>query len=68
MVHQQSADLVHPCIVLLLVSVELVVEVVLCMLLGESQVGGEVVDAVGHSLLLLMQRSLYTKEVALGDE
>ena len=49
-------------------SVELVVEVVSCTLLGESQVGGEVVDAVTHCLLLLMQRSLCTKEVALGDE
>ena len=68
MVHQQGADLVHPCIILLLVSVELVVEVVLCTLLGESQVGGEVVNAVGHCLLLLMKRSLCTKEVALGDE
>ena len=48
-------------------SIELVVEVVLCTLLGESQVGGEVVDAVGHRLLLLMQHSLCTKEVALGD-
>ena len=55
------------CVVLLLVIVELVVEVVLCTLLGESQVGGEVVDAVVHCLLLLMQRSLCTKEVALGD-
>ena len=61
-------DLVHSCIVLLLVSVELVVEVVSCSLLGESQVGGDIVDAVGHCLLLLMQRSLSTKEVALGDE
>ena len=66
-VHKQCADLVHSCIVLLLVSVELVVEVVLCTLLGESQVSGEVVDAVGHSLLLLMQRSLCTKEVAHCD-
>ena len=56
-----------PCIILLLVRVELVVEVVLGTLLGELQVGGEVVDAFVHSLLLLMQRSLYTKEVALGD-
>ena len=68
MVHQQSADLVHPCIVLLLVRVELVVEVVPCTLLGESQVRGEVVDAIVHFLLLLMQRLLCTKEVALGDE
>ena len=51
----------------MLVFVELVVEVVSCTLLGESQVGGEVVDAVAHCLLLLMQRSLCTKEVALGD-
>ena len=51
---QQGADLVHSCIVLLLVSVELVVEVVSCMLLGESQVGGEVVDAVVHCLFLFM--------------
>ena len=58
---------VHPCVILLLVNVELVVEVVPCTLLGESQVGGEVVDAVGHRRLLLMQRSLCTKEVALGD-
>ena len=60
-------DFVHSCIVLLLVRVELVVEVVLGTLLGELQVGGEVVDVVGHCLLLLMQRSLCTKEVALGD-
>ena len=67
MVQQQSADLIHPCIVLLLVRVELVVEVVLATLLGESQVGGEVVDAFTHCLLLLMQSTLCTKEVALGD-
>ena len=67
MIHQQGTDLVHPCIVLLLVSVELVVEVVLRTLLGESQVGSEVVDAVSHSLLLLIQCPLCTKEVALGD-
>ena len=67
-VDQQSSDLVHSCIVLLLVRVELVVEVVSCTLLGESQVGGEVVDAVVHCLLFLMQRSLCTEEVALGDE
>ena len=66
-VDQQSSDLVHSCIVFLLVSVELVVKVVSCMLLGESQVGGEVVDAVVPCLLLLMQCSLCTKEVALGD-
>ena len=52
----------------MLVSVEFVVKVVPCTLLGESQVGGETVDAVSHRLLLLMQRSLCTKEVALGDE
>ena len=51
---QQGADLIHSCVVLLLVRVELVVEVVSCTLLGESQVGGEVVDAVVHCLLLLM--------------
>ena len=39
---------------LLFVCVELVVEVVSCSLLGESQVGGEVDDAVAHSLLLLV--------------
>ena len=66
-VRQQGADLVHSCIVLLLVRVELVVEVVPCTLLGESQVGGEVVDAIVHCLLLLVQCSLCTKEVALGD-
>ena len=47
--------------------VKLVVEVVSCSLLGESQVGGEIVDAVAHCLLLLMQSTLCTKEVALGD-
>ena len=52
----------------MLVFVELVVEVVSCTLLGESQVGGEVVDAVGHRLLLLMESSLCAKEVVLGDE
>ena len=67
-VPHQGADLVHSCIILLLVCVELVVEVVSCTSLGESQVGGEVVDAVGHRLLLLMQCSLCTKEVALGDK
>ena len=66
-VHQQSADLVHSCIIFLLVRVELVVEVVSCTLPRESQVGGEVVDAVVHCLLLLMQRSFCTEEVALGD-
>ena len=60
-------NLVHSCFVLLLVIVELVVEVVPCTLLGELQVGGEVVDSVTHSLLLLMQSTLCTKEVALGD-
>ena len=67
-VPHQGADLVHSCIIFLLVRVELVVEVVSCTLLGESQVGGEVVNGVGHHLLLLMQRSLCTEEVALGDE
>ena len=66
-VHQQSTDLVHSCIALLLLFVELVVEAVSCTLLGESQVGGKIVDVVAHCLLLLMQRSLCTKEVALGD-
>ena len=47
--------------------VELVVEVVSCTLLIESQVGGEVVDPFTHCLLLLMQSTLCTKEVALGD-
>ena len=60
-------NLVHSCVILLLVIVELVVEVVPCTLLGESQVGGEVVDAFTHCLLLLMQSTLCTKEVALGD-
>ena len=60
-------NLVHSCIVLLLVIVELVVEIVSCALLGESQVGGEVVDVFTHCLLLLMQSTLCTKEVALGD-
>ena len=67
-VDQQGMNLVHSCIVLLFVSVKLVVELVSCSLLRESQVGGEIVDAVVHCLLLLMQRSLCTKEVALGDE
>ena len=61
-------NFVHPCVILLLVIVELVVEVVPCMLLGKSQVGGKVVDAFTHSLLLLMQSTLCTKEVTLGDE
>ena len=43
------------------------VEVVPCALLGESQVGGEVVDVFTHGLLLLMQSMLCTKEVTLGD-
>ena len=66
-VHQQGTDLVHSCIVLLLVSIEFVVEVVSCTLLRESQVGGEMVDAIAHCLLLLMQSSLCTKEVAPYD-
>ena len=63
----QGADLVHSCIIFLLVRVELVVEVVSCTLLGESQVDGEVVDAFTHGLLLLMQSTLCTKEVSLCD-
>ena len=63
----QGADLVHSCIILLLVRVEDVIEVVSCTLLGESQVGGEVVDVFTHCLLLLMQSTLCTKEVALCD-
>ena len=47
--------------------VELVVEVVPYTLLGESQASGEVVVAFTHCLLLLMQSTLCTKEVALGD-
>ena len=47
-VNQQSTDLVHSCVVLLFVSVEIVVEVVSCLLLGDSQVGGKIVDAVAH--------------------
>ena len=65
-VPHQGADLVHSCIILLLVRVELLVEVVSCMLLGESQVDREIVDAVAHCLLFLMQSSLCTEEVALG--
>ena len=61
-------NFVHPCVILLLVIVELVVEVVPCTLLGKSQVGGKVVDAFTHSLFLLMQSTLCTKEVTLGDE
>ena len=67
MVEQQSTNLVHSCIILLLVVVELVVEVISCALLGESQVVGEVVDAFTHCFLLLMQTTLCTKEVALCD-
>ena len=60
-------NLVHSCVVPLLVIVELVVEVVPCKLLGDSQVGGEVVNVFAHCLLLLMQSTLCTKDVALGD-
>ena len=60
-------NLVHSCVILLLVVVELVVEVISCALLEESQVDGEVVDAFTHGLLLLMQSMLCTKEVTLGD-
>ena len=66
-VHQQCTNLAHSSIVLLFVCVELVVEVVSCSLLGESQVSGEIFDAVGHCLLFLMQSYLCTEEVALGD-
>ena len=48
-VHQQGTNLVHSYIVLLFVSVELVVEVVSCSLLRESQLGGEIVDAVADT-------------------
>ena len=47
----------------MLVLVELFVEVVSCTLLGESQVGGEVVDVVAQCLLLFMQGSLRSEEV-----
>ena len=67
MVEQQSTNLVHSCIILLLVLTELVVKVVSCVLLRESQVGGEVVDVFTRCLLLLMQTTLCTKEVALCD-
>ena len=52
-------NLVHPCVILLLVIIELVVK--------ESQVGGKVIDAFTHCLLLLMQSTLCTKEVSLGE-
>ena len=68
MVEQQRTNFIHPLVILLLAIVELVVEVVPCMLLGKSQVGGKVVDAFTHNLLLLMQITLCTKEVTLGDE
>ena len=60
-------NLVHSCVVLLFVFVELVVEVVSCTLVGMSQVGGVVVDAVAQCLLFLMQTSLCTEEVVFGD-
>ena len=66
-VHQQGTNLIHSCIIILFVSIELFLEVVSCSLLGESQVSGEIVDAVVHCLLFLMQSSLCTEEVALGD-
>ena len=66
-VHQQGTNLIHSCIVLLFVSVEIVVKVVSCSLLGESQVSGEIVHAVSHCLLFLVQSSLCTEEVALDD-
>ena len=47
--------------------VKLFVEIVSCTLLGESQVSGEVVYAFAHCLLLLMQSTLCTKEMALCD-
>ena len=37
------------------------------MLLGLSQVGGEVFNAVAQCLLFLMKSSLCAKEVVLGD-
>ena len=66
-VPHQGADLVHSCIIFLLVVVKLVVEVISCTLFGESQVGGKVVDAFAHCLWLLMQSTLCTKEVALCE-
>ena len=60
-------NLIHSCVILLFVFFKLVIEVVSCTLLGESQVGGKIVDAVAHCLLFLMQSSLCTEEVALGD-
>ena len=53
MVDQQGTDLVHSCIDLLFIFIELVVEVVSCTLLGESQVGGEDVDVIAHSFVVL---------------
>ena len=35
-IHQQGADLIHSCVILLLVIVELVFKVVPCTLLGKS--------------------------------
>ena len=61
-------NLAHSCVILLLVIVELVVEVVPCTLLRESQVDGKVVNAVTRGFLFLMQSTLCTKEVTLGDE
>ena len=66
-VPHQGPNLVHSCVALLFLLVELVVEVVSCTLFGKSQVGGEMVDAVAHCLLFLMQSSLCTEGVALGD-
>ena len=60
-------NLVHSCVVLLFLFIELVVEVVSCTLLGVSQVGGEVVNAVTQCLLFLMQNSLCTEEAVLGN-
>ena len=60
-------NLVHSCLALLFLFIELVVEVVSCTLLGLSQVSGKVVDAVAQCLLFLMQSSLCTEEVVLGN-
>ena len=51
----------------MLVFIELVVEVVSCTLIREAPVGGDIVDAFTQCLSFLMQSSLCTVEVVLGD-
>ena len=66
-IDQQGTNIIHSCVAFLFLFIELVVEVVSCMLLEESQVDGEMVNAVAQCLFFLVQTLLCAEEVVLGD-